>query len=349
MNADIALILGADGLAGSAVYLIAGLGLVLIFSVTRVIFVPFGDIAVFAALSLGAMEMGRLPAAIMLIGLFAVIALIMELVELRRDRAWRRLPATLLIWGLAPLLACALAGWATSHGPEGLRVIAAVLLAVPLGPLINRVALQPIAHASVLTLLIAALVLHFLLSGLGLLWFGPEGIRTKASLDGAWVLSEGFSINHQVLLTIAAAFLLAAAFYVGFERTRLGKVLRATASNRTGARLVGIRPRHTALVAHTVAALLAGIVGVLISPVTTIYYDSGLMLGLKAFVAAIIGGLISYPLTALGAVAVGLVESFASFWSGGLKEVIVFGLLIPVLILRSGLTTHADEAEEDEV
>ena len=59
------------------------------------------------------------------------------------------------------------------------------------------------------------------------------------------------------------------------------------------------------------------------------------MIGLKAFVAAIIGGLVSYPLTALGALAVGVVESFASFWSGALKDVIVFSLLIPVLMLRS--------------
>ena len=65
------------------------------------------------------------------------------------------------------------------------------------------------------------------------------------------------------------------------------------------------------------------------------YYDSGFIIGLKAFVAAIIGGLVSYPVTAIGALAVGLVESFASFWSGALKDVIVFSLLIPVLLLRS--------------
>ena len=73
------------------------------------------------------------------------------------------------------------------------------------------------------------------------------------------------------------------------------------------------------------------------------YYDSGFLIGLKAFVAAIIGGLVSYPLTALGALAVGVVESFASFWSGALKDVIVFSLLIPVLLLRSFLLGHAEE------
>ena len=85
----------------------------------------------------------------------------------------------------------------------------------------------------------------------------------------------------------------------------------------------------------------------MIAPVTTMYYDSGFIIGLKAFVAAIIGGLVSYPATAAGALAVGLVESFASFWSGALKDVIVFSLLIPVLMLRSFLSAHAEEDEEE--
>ena len=101
------------------------------------------------------------------------------------------------------------------------------------------------------------------------------------------------------------------------------------------------------MLAYGCASLLAGLIGVLIAPVTTMYYDSGFIIGLKAFVAAIIGGLVSYPMTAIGAIAVGLVESFASFWSGALKDVIVFSLLIPVLMLRSFLTPHADEDEEE--
>ena len=90
-----------------------------------------------------------------------------------------------------------------------------------------------------------------------------------------------------------------------------------------------------------------GLIGILIAPITTLYYDSGFSLGLKAFVAAIIGGLASYPLTAVGAIAVGIVESFGSFWSGALKDVIVFSLLIPVLMARSYQAAHAEEEEEE--
>lgn len=348
MDSTIAAILLADGLAWSAIYLIIGLGLVLIFSVTRVIFVPFGSIAVFSALSLGAMELGRLPAAIYLIGLFIVIALCMALWEHCRQKTWRRLPRTLLTWGIAPALPCLLAVWATGQDSEALHVLAAILLAVPLGPLIERVALRPVAQASVLALLIVSLVLDLVLVGLGLFWFGPEGLRTKAALDGSLALTASLVVNYQTLLTIAVAIVLAVLFYLGLQRTRMGKVLHATASNPTGARLVGIRPAFTATIAHATAALLAGIVGVLISPVATIYYDSGLILTLKAFVAAIIGGLVSYPLTALGALLVGIAESYASFWNSGLKDAIVFGLLIPILVVRSGLASHHEEEESEE-
>jgi len=76
------------------------------------------------------------------------------------------------------------------------------------------------------------------------------------------------------------------------------------------------------------------------------YYDTGFLIGLKAFVAAIIGGLVSYPLAALGAVLVGLLESYSSFWASPYKEVIVFTLIIPVLIWRS-LTSQVIEDEQD--
>jgi branched-chain amino acid transport system permease protein len=155
------------------------------------------------------------------------------------------------------------------------------------------------------------------------------------------------TVSGQVVLMVLAALVLSALFFLFFERTVAGKALRATAVNRVGARLVGIRPARTALLAYGAASLLAGLIGVLIAPVTTMYYDSGFIIGLKAFVAAIVGGLTSYPGTAIGALAVGLLESFASFWSGAMKDAIVFSLLIPVLLLRSYALPHGDEAEEE--
>jgi branched-chain amino acid transport system permease protein len=349
MNWDVALILGIDGLANGAVYLLAGLGLVLIFSVTRVVFVPFGDVAAFSALSLAAFETGHLPPTVGLVLTLAALAVIAEIVGCIRRGETRRIPRALLAWGVLPALPCALAWGVAGHDqiPHAMLVVSAVLLVVPVTPLVARLALQPIADASVLVLLIASLAVHFLLSGLGLLFFGPEGFRTAPLAEGGLTLPGGFPVSGQVLLMLASAVVLSGMFFLAFERTVAGKALRATAVNRIGARLVGIRPARTAMLAYTFASLLAGLIGVLIAPVTTMYYDSGFLIGLKAFVAAIIGGLVSYPLTALGALAVGVVESFGSFFSGALKDVIVFSLLIPVLLMRSALVKHAEEEQEE--
>lgn len=348
MSWDIAFILGLDGFANGAVYLLAGLGLVLIFSVTRVVFVPFGDVAAFAALSLAAFEAGRLPPTVGLVAMLALLAVIAEVVGLVRRGETRRIPRALLAWGVLPLLPCALAwGVAGQALPHAVFIVTAILLVVPVTPLVARVALQPIADASALVLLIASLALHFLLSGLGLLFFGPEGFRTQPLAGGSIELPGGLAVSGQVLLMMSAALVLSALFFLAFERTVAGKSLRATAVNRIGARLVGIRPTRTALMAYGCASLLAGLIGVLIAPVNTMYYDSGFLIGLKAFVAAIIGGLTSYPLTALGALAVGVVESFGSFFSGALKDVIVFSLLIPVLMLRSAMSKHSEEETEE--
>ncbi|HUH40416.1 MAG TPA: branched-chain amino acid ABC transporter permease [Castellaniella sp.] len=347
MTWDIALILGIDGLANGAIYLLAGLGLVLIFSVTRVVFVPFGDIAAFAALSLAAFESDRVPPTIGLVIFLTVAALLTEIASLARKHEARRIPRALLVWGGLPLIPCAIAWVAAYSGlPFAVQVAASVLLVVPVAPLLARVVFQPIADASVLVLLIVSLALSFLLSGLGLMFFGPEGSRTSALATGSYQFGS-VTVSGQVVLMVGTAIVLSALFFLVFERTLMGKSLRATAVNRVGARLVGIRPARTAMLAYGCASLLAGFIGVLIAPVTTMYYDSGFIIGLKAFVAAIIGGLVSYPVTALGALAVGIFESFASFWSGALKEAIVFSLLIPVLMMRSYMARHHEEEAEE--
>ena len=83
--------------------------------------------------------------------------------------------------------------------------------------------------------------------------------------------------------------------------------------------------------------------GLLIGPTTTVFYDSGFLIGLKGFVAAVFAGLASYPLALVGALGVGLLESFSSFWASAFKEVIVFGAILPVLLWRSLRDPHAED------
>jgi branched-chain amino acid transport system permease protein len=153
------------------------------------------------------------------------------------------------------------------------------------------------------------------------------------------------TISAQSLLVVLTSGLLIVALYAFFGRTLYGKALRATAVNRVGARLCGVSPDFAGALTFTLGALLCTFCGVLIGPITTVYYDSGFLVSLKGFVGAIIGGLVSYPLAAAGALFVGLIESFSSFWASAFKEVIVFTLIIPVLLWRS-LTTHHHEEDE---
>jgi branched-chain amino acid transport system permease protein len=173
-----------------------------------------------------------------------------------------------------------------------------------MGPLLYRVAYQPLADASVLVLLIVSVAVHFALTGLGLWFFGAEGSRTPpfSAQTFDW---GGVRVSVQSLLVIATSAGLIAILYLFFGRTLFGKALRATALNRAGARLVGISPDLAGALTFALAALLCAFSGVLIGPITTVYYDSGFMISLKGFVGAIIGGLVSYPIAAGGAVFVG--------------------------------------------
>jgi branched-chain amino acid transport system permease protein len=335
MDPTVAAILAIDGIATGAIYVLIGLGFVLIFAVTRVIFVPFGDIAAFTALTLASLEMRRLPGTIGLVIVLAALASLMEVVANLRAGESRLLPRTVFCYLMLPLVPV-VAVWLASGMPLSMwpRIVLSLALILPIAPLLDRVAFRPVADGSVLLLLIISVVIHFALVGLGLLFFGPEGVRTQPLSDAVLEIG-GLTVTAQTLLIIAASLVFSGLLFLFFEFSLTGKALRATAVNRTGARLVGIRPASTGTKAYLLASVLAGISGVLIGPATTIFYDSGFLIGLKAFVGAIIGAMASYPITALGALFVGLLESYASFWSSAFKEVVVFGLLIPVLLWRS--------------
>lgn len=347
MTAQIAAILAIDGIATGAIYVLMALGFVLIFSVTRIIFVPFGDIAAFVALTLAALEAKQFPGTVGMVAVLAALATAMELFALVRARTYDKLPRAIFYYLLLPLMPAA-AAWLTSGIPlpAFARILLAIALILPVSPLLYRIVFRPIADASVLLLLIVSVTLHFALAGLGLLFFGPEGVRTKTLTDLSLMVA-GVPISGESILIVAAAAVFCLMLYLFFDFTLFGKALQATAMNRTGARLMGIRPAQAGAIAFLSGSVLAAISGVLIAPVNTIFYDSGFIIGLKAFVGAIIGGLVSFPVTAIGSLLVGILESFAAFVSSPFKEVIVFSILIPVLLWRSYTLVHSEEDHEE--
>ncbi len=345
MDLQITLLLGQDGITNGAIYALLSLALVLVFTVTRVIFIPQGEFVAYGALTLASFQAGKTPGTLWLL---AGAGIVVALIDLRIALAGgaRQRIGRILGWNLGyPAAIFALIFFGKPEGwPLAAQVLLSLALVVPLGPMVYRLAFQPAAEASVLVLLIISVAVHLALVGLGLLFFGAEGSRTPSFSDAALQLGS-ITVSGQTLWVLGSSLLLIAALYQFFGRTIYGKALRATAINRTGARLMGISTVMAGKLSFLLAAAIGAFSGILIAPITTIYYDTGFLIGLKGFVAAIIGGLASYPVAAAGAVLVGLLEAYSSFWASAFKEVIVFTLIIPVLLWRS-LTTHHVEEEE---
>jgi branched-chain amino acid transport system permease protein len=345
MDLQIALLLAQDGITNGAVYALLALALVLVFAVTRVIFIPQGEFVAFGALTLASLQAGKFPGTLWLLLAMGVAITVIEVSRALRERQFGRILPSILLNCVIPLI---FAGALFVVSPATLslpvQVVLTFMLVVPLGPMIYRLAYQPIAEASVLVLLIVSVAVHVTLVGLGLFFFGAEGSRTPAFTDTSFEIGDAL-LQGQTVLVVVSSLILIVALYFFFERTIYGKALRATAMNRTGARLMGISASMAGRLSFTLAALIGAFSGVLISPITTIYYDSGFLIGLKGFVGAIIGGLASYPVAAVGAILVGLLESYSSFWASAFKEVIVFTLIIPVLLWRSLGTRHVEEDE----
>jgi len=345
MDTQIALLLVQDGITNGAIYALNALALVLVFAVTRVVFIPMGEYVAYGALTLASLQAGNVPPTLwLLVVLGSLVALLDSIAAWRRGDA-RSIARILALNALMPAL-CAGAAYAVEPGKlaQPLQVLLTLAFVVPLGPLIYRLAFEPVAEASVLLLLIVAVAVHLVMLGLGLFFFGAEGMRTRAFTAGALKIG-GFSIQFQALWILGIALALIIGLALFFERSFYGKALRATAMNRVGARLVGIPTEMAGKLTFAVAALIGTLCGVLISPITTVYYDTGFLVGLKGFVGAIIGALVSYPGAALGALLVGVLESFSSFFASAFKEVIVFTMIIPVLLWRSLRTRAAAEDE----
>ena len=342
MDLQIALMLGQDGLVNGAIYGLIALALVLVFSVTRVIFIPQGEFVAFGALSMAMMQAGKVPATLWLLVALALMTLVAE--------AWRHQRGTTVdwastaVWAVAmPAAACALV-LLVRPASIYLQALTTLVLITPLGPLLYRLVYRPLADGTVLVLLIVSVALHGVLVGLGLLFFGAEGSRTPAFSEARFELG-GIPVTGQSLVVVASAAVLVVAMFLFFGRSIVGKALRATAMNRVGARLMGIPTELSGDVSFALAALIGAVSGLLIAPLTTVYYDTGFLIGLKGFVAAIVGGLASYPLALAGALIVGQLESFSSFWASAFKEVLVFTLIIPVLWWRSLQSRHVEDEE----
>ncbi len=238
-----------------------------------------------------------------------------------------------------------------------LKLILAVFLAVVgttlVGSILERVAIYPARRAPIVSLIIITIGATISIRALALIIWGtrPYFVPAFTTLEmedvtlrfgGVIVKAQSFWIWGTVAVVLGAL-----AFF--FERTIMGKALRACAVNRKAAQLMGINPSRMSLLAFSLAAALGAIGGMVMAPATRPTYDMGLMLGLKGFVAAIMGGLVSSPGAVVGGLVLGVAENIgAGVTSAGYKDIIVFVILVLILLFRpQGFMGGGERAVEE--
>src|SRR5688572_2720449 len=267
MDFSIASILALDGVTNGAIYALLALATVLVFAVTRVIFIPQGEFVAFGALTLALLQLGQVPGTVWFLLVLAGAAAIGELVQgLRQRRPGKRIALELLRVLAYPVAISLVAIWAAPQKfPLLVQALLTLALVTPFGPLIYRLAYESLADATVLVLLIVSVGVHFALTGLGLFFFGAEGFRNPSFWDARFNVGP-LALTGQAVIIFLASVALIVLLYLFFERTLTGKALRATAVNRSGARLMGISSNNAGQLAFTMAAFIGALSGLLIGP-----------------------------------------------------------------------------------
>ncbi|NLG51450.1 MAG: branched-chain amino acid ABC transporter permease [Chloroflexi bacterium] len=220
--------------------------------------------------------------------------------------------------------------------PVGVAFVGSVLGVVLLGMLIQRLTIHPARHAPEVSLIIITIGTAIALRGLALLLWGTTPRSLPEFSPGAPLNVMGAILSRQRLWIMGTAGVVLLLLYLFFEFTLLGKAVRACSINRRASELLGINPQLMSLLSYALGAALGAIGGIVIAPLTLVDYGMGLTLGLKGFVAAIMGGLTNMPAAVIGGLALGVLESFTSgFISSGIKDAVAFLTLFIILLART--------------
>jgi branched-chain amino acid transport system permease protein len=233
----------------------------------------------------------------------------------------------------------AAAAFIDSGLPLPLAILCSIGLAMLVGLLLEKLAVEPARGAPVVTLIIITIGASILLRGLAALVWDKKIHSLPAFSGEAPIAIGGATLLPQTLWVLGTTLATVAALWWFFNRTLTGSAILAVSHNRLAAQLMGISVRRVLLVSFGLSAALGALAGVLIAPISFTSWDIGVMLGLKGFAAAILGGLGSGPGAILGGLALGLIEALgAGYLSSAYKDVFAFVILLAALVfLPSGL------------
>lgn len=217
-----------------------------------------------------------------------------------------------------------------------LATIASVVVVGLIGILLYYCAIKPFVGAGGLNWVLSTIGFGIILQNTALAIWGPASIAVPSPLGNEVYRIAGAGIRPQeILIAVVAISVMAALDYV-IRKTRFGKALRAVAFNPQAASIVGINVEKIVILAFVISSALAGLAGILIAPITTASVFIGLGIALKAFSAAIVGGLTNPRGCMLGGFLLGLIEALVGLWRAEMREITIFLLIIIVLVVRPG-------------
>ena len=219
--------------------------------------------------------------------------------------------------------------------PLPLALALGVLLPALVGVALEKLAIEPVRGAETVTLLMITVGASLVIRGLIQIWLG-KGTHGLAAFSGDTPISIlGATLLPQSLWVLGVTALVVLGLWYFFSRTLEGKAMLATSFNRLAAELVGINTSRVLFISFAMSAALGAVGGVLLAPITMTSYDVGILLGLKGFVAAVVGGLGNGLGAVLGGLLVGVIESMgAGYISSSYKDAIPFVLILLILFFR---------------
>lgn len=219
--------------------------------------------------------------------------------------------------------------------PLPLAILIAVILVTLFGILFQHLAVRPLKKASPFSIIMVTIGASIFIRGVVMVIWGKDTFSLPLFLNGAPIIIGGAVIIPHALVVIGAAIFLMLMLHFFFKLTLIGQAMRASAVNRVGASLCGIKSEWMVKLSFAISAALGSIAGIIIAPTNLTSYDVGIMLGLKGFVVAIIGGLNSFVGTICGGFLLGIIEALgAGFISSQYKNAITFCLLVLILFIR---------------
>ncbi len=233
--------------------------------------------------------------------------------------------------------------------PLAPAIILSVLIAAVIGAIMYLFAIRPARNASVVSLIIITIGVAIFIRGIAGVGWGVDFVRPPYWTGSESIRFFGAYIHPQALWIIGTTLAVTVLLHFFLSHTMVGKALKACAINPRAAGLVGINAKTMALIAFTLAAAIGGIGGAVMAPLTLTSYNVGVMLGLKGFVAASIGGFKSPIAAVIGGFTLGIIESLSvgldwGPFTSAYKDVIALVVLLLILLLWSGRLAEEERA-----